>query len=155
MDYTFGDTHIAKWQWDLIHDPGVIVRVFERDKDAAIQNFKPVLESIRAANMNGESTFKITPNNEQIHMMLSKLQLSKTGSIDYCEINMTIPNKNTPPFIINTYKLRDKCRTCREDGYTQYMFNDSDAGFSMVVIIKEQDEKIFERYLFPAPEGTY
>jgi hypothetical protein len=33
MDYTDG-THIAKWQWDLIHDPGVIVRVFERDKDA-------------------------------------------------------------------------------------------------------------------------
>jgi hypothetical protein len=33
MDYT-GGTHIAKWQWDLIHDPGVIVRVFERDRDA-------------------------------------------------------------------------------------------------------------------------
>jgi hypothetical protein len=32
MDYTDG-THIAKWQWDLIHDPGVIVRVFERDED--------------------------------------------------------------------------------------------------------------------------
>jgi hypothetical protein len=35
MDYNDG-THIAKWQWDLIHDPGVIVRVFERDKDAEI-----------------------------------------------------------------------------------------------------------------------
>jgi hypothetical protein len=33
MDYTNG-THIAKWQWDLIHDPGVVVRVFEKDKDA-------------------------------------------------------------------------------------------------------------------------
>jgi hypothetical protein len=33
MDYTDG-TRIAKWQWDLIHDPGVIVRVFERDEDA-------------------------------------------------------------------------------------------------------------------------
>jgi hypothetical protein len=36
MDYTNGATHIAKWQWDLIHDPGVIVRVFEKDKDAEI-----------------------------------------------------------------------------------------------------------------------
>jgi hypothetical protein len=36
MDYTGGATHIAKWQWDLIHDQGVIVRVFERDRDAEI-----------------------------------------------------------------------------------------------------------------------
>ncbi|MDR2423543.1 MAG: hypothetical protein LBD59_02325 [Prevotellaceae bacterium] len=35
MDYTRGARHIAKWQWDLIHDPGVVMRVFERDKDAA------------------------------------------------------------------------------------------------------------------------
>jgi hypothetical protein len=34
MDYTAGAIHIAKWQWDLIHDPGVVVRVFERDEDA-------------------------------------------------------------------------------------------------------------------------
>jgi hypothetical protein len=33
MDYLNG-THIAKWQWDLMHDPGVIVRVFEKDADA-------------------------------------------------------------------------------------------------------------------------
>jgi hypothetical protein len=33
MDYN-DETHIAKWQWDLIHDPGVILRVFERDEDA-------------------------------------------------------------------------------------------------------------------------
>jgi len=35
MDYADG-THLAKWQWDLIHDPGVVVRLFERDKDAQI-----------------------------------------------------------------------------------------------------------------------
>ena len=33
MDYAKNATHIAKWQWDLIHDPGIIIRVFERDKD--------------------------------------------------------------------------------------------------------------------------
>ncbi len=33
MDYRNG-THLAKWQWDVIHDPGVVVRIFERDKDA-------------------------------------------------------------------------------------------------------------------------
>jgi hypothetical protein len=39
MDYADG-THIAKWQWDLIHDPGVVMRVFERDKDAEIIKYK-------------------------------------------------------------------------------------------------------------------
>jgi hypothetical protein len=34
MDYTPGARHIAKWQWDLMHDPGIVMRVFERDKDA-------------------------------------------------------------------------------------------------------------------------
>jgi hypothetical protein len=38
MDYTRGARHIAKWQWDLMHDPGVVMRVFERDKDAMQQN---------------------------------------------------------------------------------------------------------------------
>lgn len=36
MDYRNGRT-LAKWQWDVIHDPGVVVRIFERDKDAMIQ----------------------------------------------------------------------------------------------------------------------
>lgn len=36
MDYTEGASHLAKWQWDVIHDPGVVVRMFERDKDGAI-----------------------------------------------------------------------------------------------------------------------
>ena len=35
MDYRDG-SHLAKWQWDLIHDPGVVVRIFERDKDAMV-----------------------------------------------------------------------------------------------------------------------
>ena len=37
MDYTEGASHLAKWQWDVIHDPGVVVRIFERDEDGAIQ----------------------------------------------------------------------------------------------------------------------
>ena len=36
MDYRNG-RELAKWQWDVIHDPGIVLRVFERDEDAAIQ----------------------------------------------------------------------------------------------------------------------
>ena len=35
MDYR-GGRELAKWQWDVIHDPGVVVRMFERDKDVMI-----------------------------------------------------------------------------------------------------------------------
>ena len=35
MDYRNGRS-LAKWQWDVIHDPGVVVRIFERDEDGAI-----------------------------------------------------------------------------------------------------------------------
>jgi hypothetical protein len=38
MDYNNG-THIAKWQWDLIHDPGVVVSIFEKDEDAEKANY--------------------------------------------------------------------------------------------------------------------
>jgi hypothetical protein len=33
MDYSNG-SRLAKWQWDLVNDPGVIIRVFEKDEDA-------------------------------------------------------------------------------------------------------------------------
>jgi hypothetical protein len=44
MDYTRGARHIAKWQWDLMHDPGVVMRVFERDKDAAVYTKKEIVD---------------------------------------------------------------------------------------------------------------
>ncbi len=58
MDYTEGASHLAKWQWDVIHDPGVVMRIFERDKDGAIQGVpdpvcvQKVFERFRAAYVN-------------------------------------------------------------------------------------------------------
>lgn len=57
MDYRDG-TELAKWQWDVIHDPGIVVRIFERDEDAALQGFpdpvcvQKVFENFRAAYVN-------------------------------------------------------------------------------------------------------
>jgi hypothetical protein len=156
MDYTPGATHIAKWQWDLIHDPGVIVRVFERDEDAKIMqnNAMDILKTIRQANLDGETTLKMSSYQGARQMNLSNVQLSQTKSISSLEIRVTIPQTSQPPFLINTYKIKDKCRICTKEGFTQYMFNDANTGFSIVVVVKEQEEKIFERYVFPAKEGT-
>lgn len=35
MDYRNG-RELSKWQWDIMHDPGVVVRLFERDQDGMI-----------------------------------------------------------------------------------------------------------------------
>jgi hypothetical protein len=156
MDYADG-THLAKWQWDLIHDPGVVVRVFEKDKDAEKMQTNAaidILETIREANMRNEKYLKISSFNSDRKMNLSNVQLSATKRIEILEMEITVP-AGKPPHEINTYKIKDKCRICREAGYTQYMFNDVNTGFSIVAVIKAQDEKIFERYVFPAPEGTY
>ena len=57
MDYRHG-RELAKWQWDVIHDPGIVLRVFEQDEDAAIQGLpdpvclQKVFENFRAAYVN-------------------------------------------------------------------------------------------------------
>jgi hypothetical protein len=66
MDYTPDATHIAKWQWDLIHDPGVILRVFERDADAmrvSTSEVFSILDKLRTARINNtEAKIGITKN---------------------------------------------------------------------------------------------
>jgi hypothetical protein len=52
MDYSNG-AHIAKWQWDLIHDPGVVVRVFEKDADAMARDCYTASRPRETANVEG------------------------------------------------------------------------------------------------------
>jgi hypothetical protein len=33
MDYAKGKTHLAKWQWDVLADPGIAQGVFDKDED--------------------------------------------------------------------------------------------------------------------------
>jgi hypothetical protein len=64
MDYTPDATHIAKWQWDLIHDPGVILRVFERDEDAMrhLETLKDQEYLIRDGKINTNAWIYIYPS---------------------------------------------------------------------------------------------
>ena len=47
MDYRHG-RELAKWQWDVIHDPGIVLRVFERDEDVMrrFNNFEAFKEIV-------------------------------------------------------------------------------------------------------------
>jgi hypothetical protein len=99
MDYNDG-THIAKWQWDLIHDPGVIVRVFERDKDAMdisqdtdyewiLEIYSPVIS---------EKFIKAKDNNDYYEMRrLTYYALQNTFSNDWNEkvtFGFELPKEN-------------------------------------------------------------
>ena len=66
MDYSQG-THLAKWQWDLIWAPGIVMRIFERDGDAMnlvriAENRRIIIEvlgAIRDANVSNIKEMKI------------------------------------------------------------------------------------------------
>jgi hypothetical protein len=87
MDYTADATHIAKWQWDLIHDPGVILRVFEKDEDA--EKYKePLLNQeyfIRDGKINTQSFVYSYPSitnmlkTQTVKNFISKLDPAKSN----------------------------------------------------------------------------
>jgi hypothetical protein len=46
MDYS-GGVHLAKWQWDMLFDPALLVSPFEGDEDAMALNLKWVKDKIK------------------------------------------------------------------------------------------------------------
>jgi hypothetical protein len=61
MDYAKGKTHLAKWQWDVLADPGIAQGVFDKDEDGMVTIIKNsplnvfrILESIRFVQMTDE-----------------------------------------------------------------------------------------------------
>jgi hypothetical protein len=48
MDYAKGKTHLAKWQWDILADPGIAQGVFDTDQDGMVaSNGFYIQETIR------------------------------------------------------------------------------------------------------------
>jgi hypothetical protein len=88
MDYTPGATHIAKWQWDLVHDPGVILRVFERDEDAMWGQLTNQKHFIRAGRINYQSWVSQYPSmknmltTKAINDFISKFDKTKSNISD-------------------------------------------------------------------------
>jgi hypothetical protein len=172
MDYTPDAIHIAKWQWDLIHDPGVIIRAFERDADAmrigslSASEIKEFLKDMHRIN----SDTTITSGNKA-NISIGNHFETKSGSIyngvqlsDELRISSVYMKLTTPEditafssdmFSVNVPKtIPTHCTTCRESGYIEYIFKDLQTDFFMTVVIKKSDRWIFERYVFPVPEGT-
>ena len=96
MDYT-GGTALVKHQWDAIHDPGLVLGMFERDEEGAMSlpclgwfddcnNVLQMLEKIRNARINSK-TIKIKgqENAEEYTLVANSVKIAGT---DYKKIRL-------------------------------------------------------------------
>lgn len=96
MDYT-GGTDLVKHQWDAIHDPGLVLGMFERDEEGAMSlpclgwfddcnNVLQMLDKIRNARINGKNiTLKGQKNTEEYTLVANSV---KIGETDYKKIRL-------------------------------------------------------------------
>jgi hypothetical protein len=127
---------------------------------------KVILDSIRKANLNhpeGEKSLiidsLIIKNINTFNNIQSELSLSQSTKLSY--IGITFNNSYlTMNMFINAEK--PKPVESKDAGYIEYIFTSLTPSTSLIVPehsmtikIKEADKKVFERYVFPAPEGSY
>lgn len=100
MDYRHG-RELAKWQWDVIHDPGIVLRVFERDEDAAIttgDGFSRLVVLLREAGASG-CAFIQRCEKPAVHLRDGEVSLSYQGRYYRCVVGnyadgMIFPRKS-------------------------------------------------------------
>ena len=92
MDYRHG-RELAKWQWDVIHDPGIVLRVFERDEDAAKVN---------------EDGFKVQEALRIIRLILTKEADYRFRNLNVLAKNIQIGNNKYQKIKINTVSSADE-----------------------------------------------
>ena len=104
MDYSEG-TDLIKHQWDAIHDPGIVIGVFERDEDAAsIWNGSlNVLDSRHTLLFN-----HIYENNNASNLnYLQKIQYSRITNPEELSLDLDYDNIRENEWI-NSWNLRTK-----------------------------------------------
>ena len=108
MDYAANATHVAKWQWDLIHDPGVVVRVFEGDEDGA-GIFKSDLSGIfyQDSLLSNNQTLYFLPAIEEKVILWAKNKNEKEYKIKW-EMEGQLYNSDSISFIVNETLFGDK-----------------------------------------------
>ncbi len=104
MDYTSG-TDLVKHQWDAIHDPGLVLGMFERDEEGMMINIPTILSQIREANIQDYRTLKITQD-QCPQVCYQDLKLG-TSIISYLQINCSKEFENKVINENNLIKLID------------------------------------------------
>jgi hypothetical protein len=90
MDYADG-THLAKWQWDVMADPALIVSPFEGDEGSQYTDetyVQKVFQQVRCAYLNGETTLTLDKRGE-----------FRTVSEQFGNVFMTLTIRDQPVLI--------------------------------------------------------
>jgi hypothetical protein len=85
MDYGTG-THLAKWQWDMLFDPALLVSPFESDKSGMQQNVQEnvLLQIVEILKKTGENGCAFVRKNQSISNITQEAQASvETSTLDY------------------------------------------------------------------------
>jgi hypothetical protein len=100
MDYTDG-TKLVKHQWDAIHDPGLVIGMFERDEEGEMRlginltplKIKEIIQSIRLANLSNKEELQLDLVSAVGSCTNLKIGLSKLSFIQIKTFG-NIPNLN-------------------------------------------------------------
>lgn len=165
LDYTSGTT-LVKHQWDAIHDPGLVVGVFERDGEAMMRclgwfddckNVIQMLEEIRNKRLKQED-FELTGQTNTDETTLDAYFI-KIGETDYKKIRLIYkPEKETAkidPLSYSAYNrqfLDEKGKIDEQHGFA-YLKNNKEL---FRIIVDDDTAKIskLKVYLF-GKGGSY
>ena len=147
MDYGSG-THLAKWQWDEIHDPAILVNPFESDEDGmAKSSNEKVLEFLRNARNSikkGES-FKVYTSTLETKGVVT----IGTNQYKSITIKVTVPNNE------KTVKLSKPTTSENTDGWgnTVYVIRFGDDNIR-ILFTSEAERKSILKYLSEDAAGS-
>jgi hypothetical protein len=89
MDYAKGKTHLAKWQWDILADPGIAQGVFDSDEDGMKAAAPAYASGIYVV---GSDDFK-----RKVQTVLWDLMLRTSKGREMIQEILELLKKNTPP----------------------------------------------------------
>jgi hypothetical protein len=130
-------SHIAKWQWDQIASPALLVSIFEKDQSSEYTDkayVQKVLQQIRCAYINGETIYQGL-DKKGVFLGIS----DRLGTIRITIVDKPIALKRGEPKAQRTGGMQSKLMQTVDYGGLQLSYYGERAGFDKV-----QD------YLFPA-----
>jgi hypothetical protein len=151
MDYADNATHIAKWQWDLMHDPGVVMRVFERDEDAMkiFQDNKcdaqRLLEKFRVGYTENKNMYF---ENSVITVSNIKFGNHIFSNIIVITRNETFNPRNAKERDMTVSKSRYKPELYTMIGFRHKPTSSNNDSWAFEVMVPHQDVNYMQEYLF-------
>jgi predicted chitinase len=173
MDYGTG-TKLRKYQWNLIHNPPLVIGLLEDEGEGALVNYvsneiiELLLESFRTQNVQGESRLNVDQyaftNSENYDIDLGDTQLSYLSTM--IDGNFVQDEDPIPLEVMPFQQDISSFDSEESETYLKYKFyrlNENDDNFEpawgmadrhlVEFIIKREDKYVFENYVYNSSES--